>query len=46
MKKYIKQNSPELDDIFEFQEYIGSGAESNVYKTKLKKMEKLSQIKL
>ena len=37
VKKYIKQNNPELDDIFEFQEYIGSGAESNVYKTKLKK---------
>jgi serine/threonine protein kinase len=37
MKKFIKQNNQELDDIFEFQEYIGSGAESYVYKTILKK---------
>ena len=36
MKKFIKQNNQELDDIFEFQEYIGSGAESYVYKTILK----------
>ena len=41
MKKFIKQNNQELDDIFEFQEYIGSGAESYVYKTILKKIGKI-----
>jgi serine/threonine protein kinase len=41
MKKYVKQNNPELDDIFEFQEYIGSGAESYVYKTIIKKNGKI-----
>jgi len=37
VKKYFKKNNPRLDDIFEFQEYIGSGAESYVYKTIIKK---------
>ena len=40
MKNFIKQNNQELDDIFGFQEYIGSGAESYVYKTILKKIGK------
>jgi hypothetical protein len=30
MKKYANKNNPELDDFFEFQEYIGSGAESYI----------------
>ena len=34
--KYVRKNNPELDDIFLFQEYIGSGAESYVYKTTIK----------
>jgi hypothetical protein len=30
MKKYANKNNPELDDFFEFQEYIGTGAESYI----------------
>lgn len=41
VKKYVKQNNPMLDDIFEFKEHIGSGGESNVFKASIKKCGKI-----